>query len=152
MAGIGRPRVAAVEPIFSGMIPGQWSQCEAALHRSASIQRKDGKTRSCRMPGTIKTSEEHSMKTLVLLVEKEPVTGDQWMGRAHIAVGLHVRDQQSRVLLSPDCVAAREVHAWADDLIKQLQGIKRQASRIQWDNHPSNPANRGRRNSRSKSN
>ena len=73
------------------------------------------------------------MKKIVLLADKEPVVGDQWMVRAHIAVGWHTQD---RVLLSPDCVSPLEVDAWANDIIRQVQEVKRQARRIKWDNHP----------------
>jgi len=76
------------------------------------------------------------MRKVVLLVEKVPVVLDQWQAQAHIALGYYTQDAKVRVLLSPDCRTAAEVHTWADDLIKELQEVKRRALNVEWDNHP----------------
>ncbi len=89
------------------------------------------------------------MGTLVLLADKEQVTPNQWIIHAHIAVGDCTTREDGRVLLSPDCVTTTELNTWADMFIKELQEIKRQAARLQWDNRPgiiggrSSPSERG---------
>lgn len=77
------------------------------------------------------------MATLVLLAGKERVTSNQWIIRAHIAVGSNTPDANGRILLSPDCVTTTELNTWADMFIEELQEIKRAAARLQWDNRPS---------------
>lgn len=76
------------------------------------------------------------MGTLVLLANKEQVTPNQWVIGAHIAVGDCTRESDGRVLLSSHCATATELNTWADMFIKELQEIKRQAARLQWDNRP----------------
>ena len=68
------------------------------------------------------------MRMFRLDVEKRPITDTIWENRVYIAIG--------EVVLSADCVTASEVHQAADDLIAELEHIKREASRMQWTNDP----------------
>ena len=85
------------------------------------------------------------MKKVVLLVNKVPVVQGQWQAEARIGLARYAQDAQGRILLSPDCRTATEVHAWADVLIKELEDVKRRASKLQWDNHPALGGRRTRR-------
>lgn len=82
------------------------------------------------------------VKRLVLLVEKVQMVPGIWEVRAQIGVGSHGKNRQGRIILSGECVSPIEIRGQADDLIKQLQDVKRLAARIRWTNHPKIPANR----------
>jgi len=74
----------------------------------------------------------------------DPVPSDEnyapsghWFARAHIAVASHSRDaDRDTILLSGECLTASEVNYWADKMIKELEGIKRDATRMNWRNRP----------------
>lgn len=72
-----------------------------------------------------------------LMKETRRITGDYWETSAYITLDSYAKDRDGTVLLSPDCRSSREVHSWADGLIKQLQDLKRSATRIKWDGQAS---------------
>ena len=76
------------------------------------------------------------MATLRLHVAKFDI-GKLWYTRAHIQASSFNRGPGGEIFLSPDCAGPTEVKAWADDLIKKLEAIKRKADKMQWDNRPS---------------
>jgi hypothetical protein len=80
---------------------------------------------------------KRAFRTLILHIDKIQMTDEFWEARAHIAVGSHGVGPNGRNLLSPDCVVASEVDAWADDLIRELEEVKREAHKMKWGNHPS---------------
>jgi hypothetical protein len=55
-----------------------------------------------------------------------------WFTRAHIRVATHSTDADGSILLTPDCRTTGEVVTWADTMIKELEGIKREATRVDW--------------------
>jgi hypothetical protein len=70
-----------------------------------------------------------SLRALVLHVDKVPVVSEFWEARAYIAVGFHMARADGLRVLSPNCVTPTEVAAWADELIKELESIKKEARR-----------------------
>jgi hypothetical protein len=74
----------------------------------------------------------------------DPVPSDEnytpsghWFARAHIAVASHSRDaDRDPILLSAECFTASEVNYWDDKMIKELEGIKRDAARMNCKNRP----------------
>ena len=73
---------------------------------------------------------------LVLLPRKQHIIpgSDQWVIRAYIAVGSNTPSPDGRILLSPDCATPTELRYWADRMIQQLEDIKLDADRLQWNN------------------
>jgi hypothetical protein len=80
-----------------------------------------------------------SLSKIILKVDKVPVVTDQWQAHAYIILGEEWREGDT-VMFSPECRTAGEVIAHADDLIQQLEAIKKTARRMAWDNHPSRRA------------
>ncbi len=77
-----------------------------------------------------------SLRALVLHVDKVPMAAEFWEARAYVAVGFHMIRKDGLLVLSPDCVTPNEVAYWADDLIRELESIKKEAQSIKWGNHP----------------
>jgi hypothetical protein len=75
-------------------------------------------------------------RALVLHVDKHQVTNEFWEVRAYIALGFHMIGPNGQRHLSPECVGPSEVAAWADDMIHELEAIKREARKTKWGNHP----------------
>ncbi len=77
------------------------------------------------------------METFKLRKDRVQVTrGGQWQVKSYIALNWHGRLKDGETILTPDCRTAKEVKYWADELIKELELIKRKADRIKWNNHP----------------
>jgi hypothetical protein len=67
------------------------------------------------------------------LAKDSIVNVSQLVTRAHIVVGTRSRETQSEdILLSADCRTASEIDSYADQMIKELEAIKREARTMQW--------------------
>ena len=75
------------------------------------------------------------MATLKLWVEKGGVGKNPkiWDKTAYIVVGRHLT-HANQILLSTDCDNPEEVANYADDLIKQLENLKKRAKKMRWNN------------------
>lgn len=83
-----------------------------------------------------------SFTKVAVSIKKNWVTESQWQACAYIKLARHREDSEGNVLLSDNCMSASEVTAAADALIKQLQDVKRLASKVKWSNHPSRGGSR----------
>ncbi|MGH7781927.1 MAG: hypothetical protein ACREQR_19080 [Candidatus Binataceae bacterium] len=74
-----------------------------------------------------------------LKLHKEKLSGfdGEWIRRVYIAAKFATEDRQGNICLSPSCLCTMEVSECADSLIHELEDLKKQATRIVWDNHPS---------------
>jgi hypothetical protein len=64
-----------------------------------------------------------------VLATSEP--SGPWQAHARIKVIPWAREGED-ILLSPDCVCAAEIKAWADRSIAELEKLKRRADQIEW--------------------
>jgi hypothetical protein len=84
-----------------------------------------------------------AVNALKLRVQKVPVTpkSKQWQAVVHIVVASHATDNDGSILLSADCMTSSEVNYWADEMIKELDAIKKKAAKLAWDNRSEAPSN-----------
>jgi hypothetical protein len=75
-------------------------------------------------------------RSIKLHVDQLQTTDQFWEARAHIAVGFHAIGPDGQRYLSPECAGPAEVTAWADDMIHELEAIKREARHMKWGNRP----------------
>ena len=75
-----------------------------------------------------------ALKLRIQKIDLTDGTSGHWFARAHICVSGASTDpyDDGRILLSPDCRTATEVEAYADDLIRDLEKIKREAKAADW--------------------
>jgi hypothetical protein len=84
----------------------------------------------------VQTEGEGDLPMLTLRIQKIDLTdgtSGQWFARAHI-VARAAEDtfDHGMILLSPDCRCPREIISSADRMIRELEKIKVQASKVKW--------------------
>jgi hypothetical protein len=75
---------------------------------------------------------------IALHMTKNRATASQWQSCAHIWLTGYKGDSQGNIFLSSDCMTSVEVIETANKLIKQLQDVKRRATKAKWNNRPGN--------------